>query len=130
MATVRHITPQNNFERYAFLFMRLSGVALLFLAVGHMVIQHLVRDVHNLTLLVVADVWSSWGWRLYSLLLLFFAASHGINGLRYVLEDYIHNPRTMQRINVGLLVFLVVTIFWSAVAIFAFDPEVARALRN
>jgi succinate dehydrogenase / fumarate reductase, membrane anchor subunit len=128
MTTIRHIEPQSNFERYAFLFMRLSGVALLFLAVGHMVIQHLVRDVHDLTLLVVADVWSSWGWRVYSLLLLFFAMSHGINGLRYVLEDYIHNSITMRRINVGLVIFLVITIIWAAVAIAAFDPEAARAL--
>jgi succinate dehydrogenase / fumarate reductase, membrane anchor subunit len=130
MTTIRHIRPQSNFERYAFLFMRLSGVALLFLAVGHMVIQHIVRDVHDLTLMVVADVWSSWGWRIYSLLLLFFAVSHGLNGVRYVLEDYIHNPQTMRRINIGLVIFLIITIAWSAVAIMAFDPEAARALRH
>jgi succinate dehydrogenase / fumarate reductase, membrane anchor subunit len=130
MTTIRHIKPQSNFERYAFLFMRLSGVALLFLAVGHMVIQHIVRDVHDLTLMVVADVWSSWGWRIYSLLLLFFAVSHGLNGVRYVLEDYIHNPQTMRRINIGLVIFLIITIAWSAVAIMAFDPEAARALRH
>ena len=48
---------RSQFERYAFLFMRLSGVALLLLAVGHMFLQHIFRDVHNLTLMVVADAW-------------------------------------------------------------------------
>jgi succinate dehydrogenase / fumarate reductase, membrane anchor subunit len=123
MTTIRRAEPRKNFERYAFLFMRLSGVALLLLAVGHMVIQHLVRDVHDLTLQVVADVWRSWGWRAYDLLLLIFAAMHGFNGLRNVLEDYIHNPVTVKRINVGLAVFLVLTIVWSAVAIFTFRPD-------
>jgi succinate dehydrogenase / fumarate reductase, membrane anchor subunit len=123
MTTIRRAEPRKNFERYAFLFMRLSGVALLLLAVGHMVIQHLVRDVHDLTLQVVADVWRSWGWRAYDLLLLIFAAMHGFNGLRNVLEDYIHNPVTVKRINIGLAVFLVLTIVWSAVAIFTFRPD-------
>jgi succinate dehydrogenase / fumarate reductase membrane anchor subunit len=123
MTTIRRAEPRKNFERYAFLFMRLSGVALLLLAVGHMVIQHLVRDVHDLTLQVVADVWRSWGWRAYDLLLLIFAAMHGFNGLRNVLEDYIHNPVTIKRINVGLAIFLVLTIVWSAVAIFTFRPD-------
>jgi succinate dehydrogenase / fumarate reductase, membrane anchor subunit len=123
MTTIRRAEPRKNFERYAFLFMRLSGVALLLLAVGHMVIQHLVRDVHDLTLQVVADVWRSWGWRAYDLLLLIFAAMHGFNGLRNVLEDYIHNPVTVRRINIGLAVFLVLTIIWSAVAIFTFRPD-------
>jgi len=123
MTTIRRAEPRKNFERHAFLFMRLSGVALLLLAVGHMVIQHLVRDVHDLTLQVVADVWRSWGWRAYDLLLLIFAAMHGFNGLRNVLEDYIHNPVTVRRVNIGLAVFLVLTIVWSAVAIFTFRPD-------
>jgi succinate dehydrogenase / fumarate reductase, membrane anchor subunit len=127
MTTIRRAEPRKNFERYAFLFMRLSGVALLLLAVGHMVIQHLVRDVHDLTLQVVADVWRSWGWRAYDLLLLIFAAMHGFNGLRNVLEDYIHNPVTIKRINVGLAIFLVLTIVWSAVAIFTFRPDAVMA---
>ena len=62
MATTRRIKPRSNLERYAFLFMRLSGVTLLLLAVGHMLLQHVFRDVHNLTLQVVADAWRSWGW--------------------------------------------------------------------
>ena len=59
MATTRHIQPRTNLERRAFLFMRLSGVALLLLAVGHMLLQHVLRDVHNLTLQVVQVLPSS-----------------------------------------------------------------------
>lgn len=130
MATTRRITTRSNFERYAFLFMRLSGIALLLLAVGHMLLQHVFRDVHSLTLQVVQDVWRSWGWRAYDLLLLAFAAAHGINGLRQVLEDYIHKPGTVRLVNRALLVFLILTVIWSAVAIFSFNPEAVLVKAN
>jgi len=121
--TTRSYEPQRNIYRYSFLFMRLSGVALLLLAVGHMLLQHVFRDVHNLTWGVVAGAWRSWGWRAYDLFLLIFAVIHGFNGLRIVLEDYIHDPKRVRLINRILVVFLVVTIIWSAVAIFSFQPD-------
>lgn len=127
MATTRRIKTRSNFERYAFLFMRLSAVALLILAVGHMVLQHLLRDVHNLTLQVVEDIWRSWGWRAYDLLLLFFAITHGFNGLRQVLEDYIHKPSTVRIVARVLLIVVIVTIIWSAAAIFSFNPDAVMA---
>ncbi len=130
MATTRHIKPQTSLERRAFLFMRLSGIMLLLLAVGHMLLQHVFRDVHNLTLQVVADVWRSWGWRVYDLLLLAFAVVHGFNGLRQVLEDYIHNPSTIRIINWVLVVAIIATIAWSTVAIFSFNPDAAMAAAN
>lgn len=107
-------------ERSAYLFMRLSGIALLLLAVGHVMIQLILNDVHNLTLAFVAEQWNSWGWKLYDMFLLAFAVTHGYNGLRNVLEDYIHNEKTMRIINYVLPIFVVFTIIWSAVAIITF----------
>ena len=127
MATTRHIKPRSNLERYAFLFMRLSGVLLLLLAVGHMLLQHVFRDVHNLTLQVVADAWRSWGLRAYDLFLLVFAITHGFNGLRQVLEDYIHNPKTMKMVSRAIVVLIIITIIWAAVAIFSFNPDSVMA---
>ncbi len=123
--TPRTVHIKANFERFAYLFMRLSGIALIVLAVGHINFQIIVNDVHNLSLQFVAEQWSSWGWRFYDMLLLFFALSHGINGLRNVLEDYVHNKSTMRIINILLLVFLVVTILWAGNAIIRFDPSIA-----
>jgi len=130
MTTTRQIKPRKNFESYAFLFMRLSGVLLLLLAVGHMMLQHVLRDVHNLTLQVVQDVWRSWGWRVYDLMLLIFAIVHGFNGLRQVLQDYIHKPGTVKIIGYVLVALIVLTIIWSAVAIFTFDSDAIMATAN
>ena len=128
--TTRQIKPLSNkgrFERLAYLFMRMSGVVLLFLAVGHVVIQLILNDVHNLTLRFVADQWDAWGWKAYDMLLLIFAVSHGLNGLRNILEDYIHNIGLMRIINIGLVVFMIATFLWAGIGISAFNPEDARA---
>jgi succinate dehydrogenase / fumarate reductase membrane anchor subunit len=124
--TRRKVQIKYNFERYAFLFMRMSGLILLILAVGHMIIQHVLNSSGNLTLIFVAEQWNSWGWKVYDIFLLLFAIPHGINGLRYVLEDYIHNPGVMRVVNIVLAVFVVVTVIWAAVGIALFDAEAAR----
>jgi succinate dehydrogenase / fumarate reductase membrane anchor subunit len=116
----RKVKVPGNLERYAFMFMRISGIALLVLAVGHMMIQHVVNSSHNLTIQYVANQWNSWGWKAYDMLLLVFAISHGMNGFRNVLEDYVHNRATVKRINIGLAVFLVVTLLWAGIAIASF----------
>ena len=121
--TKRTVSSKQKFERFAFLFMRMSGIALLFLAVGHVMIQLILNSVHNLTLQFVADQWKSWGWKAYDMFLLFFAVTHGYNGLRNVLEDYIHNEKLMRNISYVLAVFVVVTIVWSAVAIITFPMK-------
>ena len=118
--TKRTVSSKQKFERTAYLFMRLSGIVLLFLAVGHVMIQLVLNDVHNLTLQFVADQWKSWGWKAYDMLLLAFAITHGYNGLRNILEDYIHNEKLMRVIHYALAVFVVATVAWSAVAIITF----------
>lgn len=124
--TRRKVQVQYNFERYAYLFMRMSGLALMILAVGHMIIQHVLNSSGNLTLVFVAEQWNSWGWKAYDIFLLLFAIPHGINGLRNVLEDYIHNPGLMKTINIVLAIFVVATVIWAAIGISLFDPEAAR----
>ncbi len=122
--TRRSITIQSNFERHAFMFMRMSGIALLVLAVGHMMIQHVLNSTANLTIQFVAQQWSSWGWKVYDIFLLAFAIPHGVNGLRNVLADYIHHEGAIKTINIILTIFIIVTIIWAGYAIWNFDSTV------
>ena len=127
--TRRKVQVQSNFERRAFVFMRLSGVALLILAVGHIMVQHVINSSTNLTIQFVINQWNQWGWKAYDMLLLLFTIPHGINGLRNILEDYIHNQKVMRVINVVLLIFVIVTLLWASYAIINFDgTAVSRAL--
>lgn len=120
--TVRRVRLERNFERTAWLFMRLSGVAMLILAVGHMVIQHVLNSSTNLTLQFVAVQWSSWGWRAYDILLLWMAIPHGIRGLYNILSDYIHNPGLRRLIGGLLALFVLATVIWATIAMILFDP--------
>lgn len=125
---IKQISTKQKFERYAYLFMRLSGISLLFLAVGHVMIQLVLNSVHNLNLQFVADQWRNWGWKAYDSLLLILAVPHGYNGLRNILEDYIHNESLMRIISWALGIFVVATVLWSLIAIISFDAGFTDAV--
>ncbi|MCO5190602.1 MAG: succinate dehydrogenase [Anaerolineae bacterium] len=125
--TIRNVRVKANFERTAFMFMRSSGIILVILAVGHVMLQLIFNNVHYLSVEFVAEQWSSWGWKVYDMALLVFALTHGINGFRNVLEDYIHNRGAMKVINILLVIFLVVSIVWAGYAIASADPAAMDA---
>jgi succinate dehydrogenase / fumarate reductase membrane anchor subunit len=61
--------------------------------------------VHRIDLDYVAMRWASLAWRVYDFLLLALAFAHGVNGLRQVLADYIHDEVMRRKIAWGLFVF-------------------------
>src|SRR6266508_529593 len=78
--------PRNSFEQIAWLFMRYSGLSLIFLALSHWGLQHVFASVHDLTLQSTIDRWGTvgqvanltiWFWRAYYALLLGLAMLHG-----------------------------------------------------
>ncbi len=104
--TIRQIRRRpRSLESYFWLFMRLSGVALLLLAVGHMVMQHIQNDVHDASLEWVLNSRWSLAWiRVWDFLLLGLAFVHGLNGFHTVLVDYVHNPTVVRIIRVLIIV--------------------------
>lgn len=92
-------------EAAAWKWMRYSGLLLIPLAWGHVLIQDVLVGVHRIDLDYVAMRWASLGWRIYDFLLLAFAFAHGINGLRQVLHDYIKDENHMRRISWLLFFF-------------------------
>jgi succinate dehydrogenase / fumarate reductase membrane anchor subunit len=114
-------------ERFWWYFMRLSGLALVILALGHMFIMHVLVQLTGGEI-DFAFVQSRWGtpfWRIYDLLLLVLAFVHGANGARIVIGDYVTN-RTGRSLIVGIL--LVISGIWLVLgmAVIAFfDPGTA-----
>jgi succinate dehydrogenase / fumarate reductase membrane anchor subunit len=119
--TIRRVNVESNWERFSWLFMRLSGVALLVLAVGHMVIQHILNTSANLTIQFVAVQWSSWGWKAYDILLLWMAIPHGFNGLRNILLDHVHNKGLVRLLSIVLGLFVAATVIWATIGMILFD---------
>lgn len=106
-ATVNRIVakPKPNYESTAWKFMRYSGFLLIPLVWGHVLLQDIIVGVHKIDLDYVALRWASVGWRTYDTLLLAFAFAHGVNGIRQVLNDFVHKPAKLKLVNVGLFVF-------------------------
>ena len=82
--------PESALELYAWIFMRASGVVLLFMALIHLVIMHLIHNVDTLSYQFVAARYATPFWRTYDVVMLWLALIHGTNGVRTVLGDYVH----------------------------------------
>lgn len=101
----------------SYLFMRISGLALIFLVLIHFIIQHVANDVQNLSIDFVAQRWAFLGWRIYDAFMLGLGLVHGLNGLRYVVNDYILNPTLNRIIKVLMILVGAFLIVWGGVAI-------------
>src|SRR5579864_8940149 len=79
------------FETFSWYFFRISGVALIFLALIHVFLNHVTTDVSCTSYQLVQIRYTDPFWRLYDWLLLTLALLHGMNGLRIVIDDYVHS---------------------------------------
>ena len=119
--------PHRGFELWSWLFMRLSGILLLFLAVGHVLIMHVLETgVARVDYDFVVSRWTGPGsafWKTWDWLMLSLALLHGINGVRVIAQDYIRRPGVRLLTNwtfsvVGFALFVLGTF-----VVFTFDPS-------
>lgn len=114
-------------ERFWWYFMRLSGLALVILALGHMFIMHVLVELTGGEI-DFAFVQSRWGtpfWRIYDLLLLVLAFVHGTNGARIVVADYVAHRTLRSLITAALLVVAAIWLILGIAVIALFDPNTA-----
>lgn len=116
--------PGWNLEYLMWMFTRISGLAFFLLAIIgllaalymgarlHMNVGTLMRwtffpnpnhvldsDIPN------TDLWTNGLWQIFQISILFFGGTHGLNGLRVVLEDYIQRPAL--QLLVRFIIFMV-----------------------
>ena len=108
--------------------MRVSGVALVGLALGHLWLMHVVHTVDNIDYAFVArrfgTALSFWRW--YDLTLLGLAMIHGVNGLRVLIDDYIHKSWAHRLAILGLFVVGGTFLIGGAIVILTFQPQMPR----
>ena len=110
-AAKRKAVVPRTFETWMYWFMRYSGVLLIPLVYGHVIIKDIIHGVHAIDLNYVALYWGTLGWRVYDAALLAFTLAHGMNGLKQVAEDYIHQPARISLVRkIILALWLLVTI--------------------
>jgi succinate dehydrogenase / fumarate reductase membrane anchor subunit len=112
--------PASNFELYSWFFMRISALVLFLMAVFHLVYMHIVIGLDQISFQVIAQRWQSPGWRLFDLFLLTFGWIHGSNGIRIILDDYIH-PQGWKVLTKSILYVLTfILIVLGAYVVFTF----------
>ncbi len=111
-----------NFELWSWYYFRISGVLLLFLALGHVYIVHILTPIEQVNYAFVAARYAKPFWRTYDLLLLLLAMSHGVNGMRLILHDYVRSrPWRVFAYSVLYSAALIFTVL-GALVIVTFQP--------
>lgn len=129
-------------------FMRFSGVLILPLVFGHLAMMHVIQGVFDITgsgiEVIGTDAVNSSGkavefvgerwdmlvagvavWRIYDGLLLSLVVLHGMNGLRYVVNDYAHAPLVNRALNWAIIFGAVALIVLGIAALLAGVDETA-----
>ncbi|MCS7483848.1 succinate dehydrogenase hydrophobic membrane anchor subunit [Umezawaea endophytica] len=121
----RPAARRSNFELYSWLFMRISGMALVVLVLGHLFIMNVLDGgVHRINFGFVAGRWASPFWQMWDLSMLWLAQIHGGNGLRTVINDYARKDATRFWLKILLYVSMVLIISLGTFVIFTFDPNI------
>ena len=120
--TPRSRRPKQNFETWSWFFMRVTGLILLFLALAHFAITHIINDVVETDAEFVANRWDNPFWQVFDWLLLVLALLHGANGARWVVEDYVRRPGPRATAKYAVYALTAALLVYGTVTIVTFTP--------
>jgi succinate dehydrogenase / fumarate reductase membrane anchor subunit len=116
--------PTRGFELWTWLFMRISGIVLLFLAVGHVLIMHVLDEgVDRVNFAFIQLRWGSPFWKTWDWLMLILALLHGVNGLRVIALDYVRPAGLRLAVNSFFTVLGGALMVLGTVIVVSFDPS-------
>ena len=121
---------RTNWEKWGWLYQRVSGVLLVVLIFGHLFTNlFLGQGVRAIDFAFVAGKWANPFWIVWDLLLLWLALIHGANGMRTLVNDY-----TRRRLRVVLLVLLAVVtvglLVIGTLVLTTFDPCIDKSVAS
>lgn len=115
------VEKKGRFELYSWVFMRVSGLFLIFMTLYHLYWWNLVVGVEHLSADLVLERWNNPLWRLFNVGLASFALLHGLNGLRYSIEDYVRNPRAQKVAKAIAYTVVLGALAWGIFALLTYD---------
>jgi succinate dehydrogenase / fumarate reductase membrane anchor subunit len=120
----RPAARRSNAELMSWLFMRISGMALVILVLGHLLIMNILDGgVHRINWGFVAGRWASPFWQFWDLAMLWLAELHGGTGLRTIINDYARRDATRFWLKILLYTSMVLILALGTFVIFTFDPR-------
>jgi succinate dehydrogenase / fumarate reductase membrane anchor subunit len=112
-----------NWEKWGWIYMRASGLVLIVLIFGHLLVNIVLGDgVKQIDFAFVAGKYATPFWQVWDLLMLWLAMIHGGNGMRTLVNDYAHNTTVNRILRWAILAAVVVMVVLGTLVIFTFDP--------
>ena len=119
---------QANWEKYGWLFMRVSGPLLIVLIFTHLVVNLVLGDgIKAIDFAFVAGKWADPFWQVWDLAMLWLALIHGTNGMRTIVNDYAGQVKVRRALTTTLWAVCALLILLGTLVIFTFDPCPAGA---
>jgi succinate dehydrogenase / fumarate reductase membrane anchor subunit len=117
------------FEKWAWLYMRASGVVLIVLIFGHLIANLFVGEgIRAIDFGFVGGKWATPFWRIWDGIMLWLALIHGTNGMRTLVNDYAERVWVRKALNVTLWAVCGVLVLLGTLVITTFDPCPANSL--
>jgi succinate dehydrogenase / fumarate reductase membrane anchor subunit len=118
-------------ERWGWLYMRLSGVLLLVLIFGHLLINLFMNGgIQQISFAFVAGKWADPFWKIWDGLMLWLALIHGTNGMRTLVNDYTEREGLRKVLNYTLWIVCVALVVLGTLVITTFDPCVDSSVAS
>ena len=121
-----------NWEKYGWMYMRISGAILVALIFGHLLVNMVLPEggVKAIDFAFVAGKWANPFWQVYDTIMLWLAMIHGTNGMRTIVNDYTEREAVRKTLNIALLVTCVAIIVLGTLTLTTFDPCIDPDARN
>ncbi|MBC7638246.1 MAG: succinate dehydrogenase hydrophobic membrane anchor subunit [Rhodoferax sp.] len=119
----RSRATRSNYELWSWVFMRGSGLLLIALVFGHLLVNLVLGEgIKQVDFAFVAGKWASPFWQTWDLMMLWLAEIHGANGVRTIINDYAEKDRTRFALKTLLLASAGLILVLGTLVIFTFDP--------
>ena len=121
-----HTTPAArgvNWEKWGWLYMRISGVLLVVLIFGHLFINLMTNTgISQLDFAFVAGKFATPFWQWWDVAMLWLALIHGANGMRTIVNDYVSGPKVRTALIWAIGLAAGILILLGTLVVFTFDP--------
>ncbi|WP_119696901.1 succinate dehydrogenase, hydrophobic membrane anchor protein [Microbacterium halotolerans] len=113
----------SNWEKWGWLYMRVSGVLLIILIFGHLISNLIIPEggVHAINFAFVAGKLASPFWQIWDVLMLWLAFIHGANGMRTIVNDYVQRKSLRTALVAAIWIAAGLLIILGTLVVFTFD---------
>ncbi|MBM3450769.1 MAG: succinate dehydrogenase, hydrophobic membrane anchor protein [Armatimonadetes bacterium] len=122
MQATRARPAGRGWEWFCWLYMRISAVVMIGLVLGHLYFMHIVNSTDTISHEFVSQRLATPFWRIYDLVILLFAMSHGVIGTRGIIEDYVRKPGLRRGLQWTLYVLSAAFTIAGIYVLVAFQP--------